>query len=67
MASLAPPQSPRSSTSPNRPLQNRAYTAPDKMATNGHFASVGQNGHANFDNGVQVVDEDKQFKYVAGT
>jgi hypothetical protein len=34
------------------------------MATNGHFASVGQNGHANFENGVQVVDEDKEFKQV---
>lgn len=43
---------------------SRAQTAPDKMAVNGHFASTGQNGTANFENGVQVVDEDKEFKYV---
>jgi hypothetical protein len=47
-----------------RPLPiNRANTAPEKMSINGHFASAGQNGHANFENGVQVVDEDKEFKY----
>ena len=44
---------------------NRANTAPNKMPINGHFASVGQNGRANFENGVQVVDEDKEFKYGA--
>jgi len=33
------------------------------MAVNGHFASSGQNGTANFENGVQIVDEDKEFKY----
>lgn len=41
---------------------SRAYTAPDKMTANGHFASAGQNGEANFENGVQVIDEDKDFK-----
>ena len=35
------------------------------MSVNGHFASTGQNGDANFENGVQVVDEDKEFKYVS--
>ena len=44
---------------------SRALTAPDKMAINGHFASAGQNGSANFENGVQVIDEDKEFKYVS--
>lgn len=34
------------------------------MAVNGHFASQGQNGHANFEHGVQVIDEDKEFKYM---
>lgn len=34
------------------------------MAVNGHFASRGPNGHANFENGVQVIDEDKEFKFV---
>ncbi|KIW68517.1 protein SEY1 [Phialophora macrospora] len=62
-STLSPPQSPeRSLTSNNRPIPiNRANTAPENMSTNGHFASAGQNGHADFDNGVQVVDEDKQF------
>jgi hypothetical protein len=39
-------------------------TAPDKMAVNGHFASAGQNGRANFEHGIQVIDEDKEFKCV---
>jgi len=33
------------------------------MAVNGHFASAGQNGSANFEHGVQIIDEDKEFKY----
>jgi hypothetical protein len=41
---------------------NRSLTAPDKMPVNGHFASVGQNGAANFEHGVQVIDEEKDFK-----
>jgi len=41
----------------------RSATAPEKMAVNGHFASQGQNGHANFEHGVQLIDEDKEFKY----
>jgi hypothetical protein len=55
-STLSPPHS------TERPHPDRAHTAPENMATNGHFASVGQNGHANFENGVQVVDEDKEFK-----
>ena len=35
------------------------------MAVNGHFASVGENGKANFEHGIQVIDEDKEFKYAA--
>jgi hypothetical protein len=55
--------SPQSSVSGIRPFPaNRSYTAPDKMTVNGHFASAGQNGTANFENGVQVIDEDKEFK-----
>ncbi len=34
------------------------------MTVNGHFASAGQNGEANFEHGVQVIDEDKEFKCV---
>jgi hypothetical protein len=44
---------------------NRSLTAPDKMNANGHFASVGQNGKADFEHGIQVIDEDKEFKYAA--
>ncbi|KKY29264.1 putative protein sey1 [Phaeomoniella chlamydospora] len=41
---------------------NRSLTAPDVMAVNGHFASVGQNGKAaGFEHGIQVIDEDKEF------
>ena len=30
---------------------------------NGHFAGVGQNGKgADFENGIQVINEDKEFK-----
>lgn len=35
------------------------------MNANGHFASVGQNGKADFEHGLQVIDEDKEFKYAA--
>ena len=62
MATMSPPQSP---TVSRRLTMSRALTAPDKMAINGHFASAGQNGSANFENGVQVIDEDKEFKYVS--
>lgn len=42
------------------------------MDVNGHMASVGQNGHANFEHGIQVIDEEKEFnpdlgKYLAYT
>ena len=62
-STLSPPQSPQSLTRPS--AVNRALTAPDKMSVNGHFASAGQNGQANFENGVQVIDEEKEFKYVS--
>ena len=56
--------SPSSTPSISRPSGiGRALTAPDKMAVNGHFASAGQNGRANFEHGIQVIDEDKEFKY----
>lgn len=66
-SNLSPPLSPVSSrTNGNRPSNvNRAMTAPpESMAVNGHFASVGKNGTADFEHGVQVVDEDKEFKCV---
>lgn len=42
----------------------RSPTAPPIMA-NGHFAAVGDHGDlAAYEHGVQVVDENKEFKYV---
>ncbi|KAK5552853.1 Dynamin-like GTPase that mediates homotypic ER fusion [Exophiala xenobiotica] len=61
-SSFSSPRSPSISTTAPRPFPtNRAYTAPDKMTVNGHFASAGQNGEANFEHGVQVIDEEKEF------
>lgn len=45
---------------------SRALTAPDKMAINGHFASAGQNGTTDFEHGIQIIDEEKEFKCVLG-
>ncbi len=60
MGTTSPPQS---SAASRRLTMSRALTAPDKMAINGHFASAGQNGSANFEHGVQVIDQEKEFKY----
>jgi hypothetical protein len=60
-STLAPPVSP-AKTRPGG--IGRALTAPHTMAVNGHFASAGQNGGANFEHGIQVIDEDKEFKFV---
>src|SRR5580658_5941839 len=61
---LSPVSSQSSTLSPaRRGTVNRSLTAPDKMNVNGHFASAGQNGKADFENGIQVIDEDKEFKY----
>ena len=59
------PSSQGNGITPSRTAYNRSLTAPDRMAVNGHFASGGQNGHASFEHGVQVIDEDKEFKYVS--
>lgn len=40
-------------------------TAPSVTPVNGHFAAVGEDGEG-FEHGVQVIDEDKEFKYVLG-
>lgn len=46
---------------PSGPARNT--TAPPVMA-NGHFAAVGDNTDAAvYEHGVQVIDEDKEFKY----
>ena len=60
-STLMPPLSPTTSNVRPGPA-NRALTAPDKMSVNGHFASTGQNGTANFEHGVQVIDEEKEYK-----
>jgi hypothetical protein len=34
------------------------------MPVNGHFASIGDNREvADYEHGVQVIDEEKEFKY----
>lgn len=50
---------------PERPRAgSRSLTAPSKMSVNGHFASVGDNREVvDYEHGVQVIDEDKEFKY----
>lgn len=46
---------------PSGPARNT--TAPPVMA-NGHFAAIGDNTDAaSYEHGVQVIDEDKEFKY----
>lgn len=33
------------------------------MTMNGHFAAAGEAGAQDYEHGVQVIDEDKVFKY----
>lgn len=41
----------------------RSPTAPSVLS-NGHFASIGAEGEAaSYEHGVQVIDENKEFKY----
>ena len=62
---ISPVSSHSSTLTPGRRgTVSRSLTAPDKMGVNGHFASVGQNGKADFEHGIQIIDEDKEFKYV---
>jgi hypothetical protein len=63
--SSSAPLTPLSPTKSRPGSVGRAMTAPDKMAVNGHFASAGQNGRTNFEHGIQVIDEDKEFKCVS--
>ncbi len=38
------------------------------MNGNSHFASIGDApGEANYEHGVQVIDEDKQFRFIDPT
>ena len=70
MASLQSPVSPNASPTKlgngtaHRPSAPRHVTAPPGTM-NGHFALVGDAGAIDFDHGVQVIDEEKEFKYVA--
>ncbi|KAK5107655.1 Dynamin-like GTPase that mediates homotypic ER fusion [Meristemomyces frigidus] len=55
MASLQP-------TDQSRPISSTRHpTAPTVMTMNGHFAGVGENGTADFQHGVQIIDADKNF------
>lgn len=46
--------------------ESRSFTAPSLIGMNGHFASVGDAAHdpKAYEHGVQVIDEDKEFKLV---
>jgi hypothetical protein len=54
----------RSTMSERRPSAlERSPTAPSVLS-NGHFASIGGDGDtASYEHGVQVIDENKEFKY----
>lgn len=49
----------------NRPLPNNRHpTAPSIMTVNGHFANVGEKAtKEQYDRGIQVINEDQEFKY----
>ena len=48
-----------------RPSVNERATTAPSVTMNGHFANVGDNpSKETFGRGVQVIDEDKNFKYV---
>ena len=47
------------------PTNNRQSTAPSVMTVNGHFAGVGEiPTKSAYEHGIQVIDEDQNFKYV---
>lgn len=49
----------------DRRAMGRSTTAPSVIGTNGHFATANaDNDPTAYEHGVQVIDEDKQFKYV---
>ena len=54
------------SRSDSRPTTNgRHPTAPTVMTMNSHFANVGEAGtKEQYEHGIQVIDEDQNFKYV---
>lgn len=59
----APTVSPSPVTVTERPsMTMRSATAPGHTAMNGHMVGIKSNGHADFSHGVQVIDEDKEFK-----
>ena len=50
-----------------RPSHIKHPTAPSLMV-NAHFAGVGENAPKEaYEHGIQVIDEDKMFKYVVST
>ena len=49
----------------DRRAMSRSTTASSAIGTNGHFATANaDNDPTAYEHGVQVIDEDKQFKYV---
>jgi hypothetical protein len=48
----------------SRPSNVKHHTSPSLMM-NSHFAGVGENADKGaYEHGIQVIDEDKMFKYV---
>lgn len=62
---MASPVSSSSSLNPpRRPSLAQSLSTPGKIM-NGHFASVGEAAsREQYENGIQIIDEDKVFKYV---
>lgn len=52
--------------SDSRPqINGRHPTAPEIATMNGHFSGVGEDGSKEqYENGIQVIDEDQNFKCV---
>lgn len=63
---MASTLSPERARSDSRPQNNARHpTAPSVMTMNGHFANVGDKPtREQYEHGIQVIDEDQNFKYV---
>lgn len=56
--------SPRSNGEVSRPPALGRHTSPSVMSVNGHFAPVSGESptREQYEHGIQVIDEDKEFK-----
>jgi hypothetical protein len=67
MIMASSPTSTDANGSARRPsAASRFPTAPSVMTVNGHFAAVGDAPtKQQYEHGIQVIDEEKEFKYAA--